>query len=132
MNRSIQYNCVAVCFVYGKINNELWVASNSQDIKKLDIIRLSRILRKDGFDYPPYAIRIVKNGCKNSRHAEIQLLTALRIWFGDTIGSRDIYIGVSKPCCRNCAFMLDAYAVNYGQYHFDRVKNWELPSDLFD
>lgn len=121
--RMIQFDCVAVCYV----NDELWVASNSHRINLWNVCQLASMMRRDGYYIDPNKIRIVENGRMNFKHAEMQLLYELERWFNDALSLQNIYMGVSKPCCRHCKQMLDEYNIGFTQYHHSRVVNWEHP-----
>jgi len=112
----IQMDCVACVFV----EEELWLASNSQAITSADIVNLQVEL---GNDIPVY---IVTNGKPYMMHAEMQILSQLYQEHKQCDGN---YIGVSKPCCQYCRDLLVHYGINFHSWHNSKVSNWEHPID---
>ncbi len=106
----IQNDCVAVAW-YGET---LFAASNKRKLAPEDFASLT--------DYfGPFRHSIVVRG-NGTMHAEMQLIEEFS-W----MGSRSTEIGVSKPCCKKCAQVLDHLKVKYSQYHTASVVNWEPP-----
>lgn len=112
--KAIQFDCVACIYV----NNELWVAANSQRITADDIAEFKS---STGLDIP---IWIVTNGTPNKMHAEMQLVSQLQQEGKVCIPN---YMGVSKPCCKYCAQVLNQMNINYANWHNSSVTNWEEP-----
>lgn len=112
--KAIQFDCVACIYV----NNELWVAANSQRITADDIAEFKS---STGLDIH---IRIVTNGKPNKMHAEMQLVSQLQQEGKVCIPK---YMGVSKPCCKYCAQVLNQMNIDYANWHNSSVTNWEEP-----
>ncbi len=117
--KMIQFDCVAACFVDG---SELWIASNSHSLTQNDVDVLCDVMDLDS----SISIYIVVNGIKNDMHAEMQLLKEL---LDSDMNPNELVFGVSKPCCEQCASMLDTYKVGYTFYHNSTVINWQSPLD---
>lgn len=114
VQRLIQMGCVAACFV----GDAIWLASNNVEILPVDIDNAL------GNDYNGRTVWIVQNGNGNM-HAEMQLVQELH---NDSCLYRGVYIGVSKPCCEQCANLLDKLGISYLHWHDDRVVHWESPN----
>lgn len=113
VQKLIQMDCVAACFV----NRDIWLASNQVGITEEDINNAL------GDEYNGTTVWVVENG--NGRmHAEMQLVQELQ---HGGYPCRGRYIGVSKPCCDQCAAVLDNLGMNYLHRHKDKVKRWESP-----
>lgn len=110
----IQMDCVAACFV----KRYIWIASNCVDITEEDINNAL------GKDYNGTTVWVVVNG-DGHIHAEMQLVEELQCSYHVYRGR---HIGVSKPCCKQCAEILDELGMKYLYYHEDRVRNWESPT----
>lgn len=115
----IQMDCVAVALV----NNEWLIAQNSHGITDYDVEQMAAELGRQ------LTYAIVTRGTPNQMHAEMQVLEEIRAsgYTGDQISQMNIYVGVSKPCCRNCATLLDRYGIRYHSWHDSQVVNWEQP-----
>lgn len=109
----IQMGCVAACFV----GNDIWLASNNVNILPEDIDNAL------GDTYTNRTVCVVTNG-GGHMHAEMQLVEELR---GEGHLCKDMYMGVSKPCCEQCKRVLDELGMKYLHYHTDTVVNWETP-----
>lgn len=55
-------------------------------------------------------------------HAEMQLVSQLK-----QENLMTDFIGVSKPCCKQCAEVLDHVHIGYSMWHDSPVVNWENP-----
>jgi hypothetical protein len=60
-------------------------------------------------------------------HAEMQIISYL---YRQNLSFMDLYMGVSKQCCKKCAIILDALTVKYNAQHDNTVKNWFHPKAL--
>ncbi len=109
-----EMGCVAAIFV----GNDIWVAAN----KGIDI-GANEINTALGTVYDGADVYVVKNG-DGSMHAEMQLLKELR---DSGKNPRGMYMGVSKPCCAQCAKELSERGVEFMHEHKDKVKHWESP-----
>ncbi|POA33920.1 MULTISPECIES: nucleic acid/nucleotide deaminase domain-containing protein [unclassified Pseudomonas] len=109
----IQMDCVAVAVV----NNEWLIASNTQRIGDDEIIRMANEL---GFDIV-YAL--IKRG-NGHMHAEMQILEELA---ASKYSSANVFIGVSKPCCKKCAEWIVHTGAKYTAHHDSDVVHWEKP-----
>lgn len=109
----IQMDCVAVAVV----NDEWLIASNSRKLEDDDVINLSGEL---GIDLV-YAL--VKRG-SGGMHAEMQIMEEIA---ESNYSAANVFIGVSKPCCKKCAERLDASRAKYTAWHDSDVVNWEKP-----
>lgn len=110
----IQMDCVA-CVI---VDNEIWLANNLQNISDEDICELRRIYNIDN------TIWVVKNGERGIMHAEMQIISQL---LQEDKKSTVSYMGVSKPCCKNCSQILDVFNFDYASKHNSIVKNWQSP-----
>lgn len=64
-----------------------------------------------------------------SFHAEAQL-----VWYLHKNNILTKEIGVSKPCCQNCALMLDRVGLAYSYWHEEEPPKWvdpKVPDDAF-
>ncbi|POD80994.1 OTT_1508-like deaminase [Pseudomonas syringae] len=109
----IQMDCVAVAVV----NNEWLIASNSRKLGDDDAIMLAHELGMD------ITYALVKRG-SGYMHAEMQILEELA---ESKYQSANVFIGVSKPCCLQCAQSLDQAGSKYTSWHNTSVANWEKP-----
>lgn len=109
----IQMNCVAAIFVDG----DIWVAANGVEIGADEINTAL------GDEYDKYDVYVVKNG-NGHMHAEMQLIKELNI-AGKS--PDEMYMGVSKPCCAQCAKELKKAGIEFLEEHEDKVQNWESP-----
>lgn len=114
----IQMNCVAVAV----IGDKWFVASNgiplvsSESIKyKINEIRSPSIYHTDN-------IKICDESGKH--HAEMKILSEVKK-LGLPI--ENVYIGVSKPCCKCCAGELDKVNAYYADWHSDPISDWVPP-----
>lgn len=112
----IQMDCVAVAWV----GNTLFAASNSKKLESSDFDALADAL---GYSFT-YAN--IKRG-SGGMHAEMQVYEELAICY-DELSKIVTYIGVSKPCCKQCATFLTTQGMTYAQWHDAKVVNWEAPS----
>ncbi len=113
---AVNYDCVAVCVV----NGDLWYASNIIQITDEDVNTLLDCMEKDRFPFDG-DVYMVSNG-KGHMHAEMKLVSQLI-----QEGLKTDSIGVSKPCCAQCANELSKRGINYSMWHDDSVANWESP-----
>ena len=113
---AVNYDCVAVCLV----NGELWLASNNIKITDEDINVLLECMNNDGLPYNGN-VWTVTNG-SGHMHAEMQLVSQLK-----QENLMTDFIGVSKPCCKQCAEVLDHVHIGYSMWHDSPVVNWENP-----
>ena len=60
-------------------------------------------------------------------HAEMQIISYL---YSKNMSLLDLYMGVSKSCCKKCSIILDALTVKYNDHHENTVKNWFHPKAL--
>lgn len=60
-------------------------------------------------------------------HAEMQLVNYFESK-GDSV--ENVFFGVSKECCCNCAGILDARRAKYSAKHERGVKNWSPPNEI--
>ncbi len=105
--------CVAAIFV----DEDIWVAANGVNISADEIHTVL------GTNYEGADVYVVMNG-NGSMHAEMQLLKEVIECGRDP---RGMYMGVSKPCCAQCAKELNKYGVEFMHDHKDKVKHWESP-----
>ena len=115
--RGIQFNCVAVC----QVGNDFWVAANGIGIQYEDIDELLELMKKEKYPFKGY-FYIVTQPRSEAMHAEMKLLSELRKEKMTTP-----YIGVSKPCCKQCKLQLDRFGISYAHWHTRSVTKWIPP-----
>jgi hypothetical protein len=109
----IQMDCVAVAVV----NGEWLFASNTRKLKDEDVNAVADEMGSNLI----YAI--VERG-SGSMHAEMQVLEEIR---ASGYSIQDVFVGVSKPCCRQCKQVLESNGARFTAWHQDHVVNWEKP-----
>jgi len=111
----IQMDCVAVAWA----GNSIYAAANSHALEDEDFIALAEELNTELTYYN------IQRG-DGGMHAEMQVVEELYEQ-GELQDGSVQYIGVSKPCCRDCAEFLESVDIEYSQWHGDYVVNWEAP-----
>jgi hypothetical protein len=114
----IHNDCVAVIQVKGS----LWMAANSQMLDPEDADNLNGELQFGELEY-----EIVVRGTKNQMHAEMQLVEEL---LANKINPQGLQMGVSKPCCKKCHYILGHLKIIHTAFHDDNVINWEAPAGI--
>ncbi|HVT92924.1 MAG TPA: hypothetical protein VHD76_08775 [Bryobacteraceae bacterium] len=124
----IGFDCVAVGIVGLSSESTFYVAVNGISLSHLtsnEEIRLS-------------IINVMKEGClsgvivpvdcpSQGMHAEMQILHYLSAR-GFDVPKCSVVMGVSKPCCFQCATILRHSNVAFSLYHTDKVENWDAPT----
>jgi hypothetical protein len=112
----IQLDCVAAAYVDGT----WYFAANNLVIIDSDVASTLDELGTPGANY-----RVVYDPTPNM-HAEMKILKYLR---ARGIALAGVNMGVSKPCCPDCANVLNAQHVNYTSYHNTAVLEgrWVAP-----
>ena len=114
----IQNDCVAVVEVKGSF----WMAANSQQLEPADADNLNGEVQYGEMDY-----EIIVRGTKNKMHAEMQLVEEL---LANQINPQGMQMGVSKPCCKKCHYILSHLKIIHTAFHDDNVVNWEAPAGI--
>lgn len=90
----------------------------AHDIVKIDIGQIKDILESINYK----KIELIKNNNTNKKlHAEMKILKVLGVNLDRKL------MGVSKPCCTQCADFLELQGIDYSYWHSHPVGHWTPP-----
>lgn len=110
--------------VFSAIATDIWKILDEQPRQRLGKTRAKRV---DSIKFISTIVEATDANQSAAPHAEMQIISYL---YAKNMSFFDLYMGVSKSCCKKCSIILDALTVQYNDQHENTVKNWFHPKAL--